>query len=169
MKKKSLFGLLLMGLVITVTSCGPRTDAEKGKFTEEESRAALGEPLQEALSHYSKVQKALASDSLNNVSAEAQALAGAARSNENNVLSAHIAEQAEELAKAQDLKAARQAFKPLSESLIDLLAKRRTEGSGYYSFYCSMADASWLQTKKQVENPYMGSSMLDCGEVKKTF
>lgn len=33
--------------------------------------------------------------------------------------------------------------------------------------HCSMADASWVQTSEQVENPYHGSSMLRCGEVTK--
>jgi hypothetical protein len=29
-----------------------------------------------------------------------------------------------------------------------------------------MVKASWLQTEKEIKNPYMGKSMLDCGEFK---
>ncbi len=42
-----------------------------------------------------------------------------------------------------------------------------------YEVFCPMAfdnsGASWLQTDKQVRNPYFGARMLDCGEVKESY
>jgi hypothetical protein len=29
-----------------------------------------------------------------------------------------------------------------------------------------MADATWLQADKKIQNPYLGKAMPDCGEIK---
>jgi len=68
--------------------------------------------------------------------------------------------------KAKDLKAAREAFKPLSTSLIKYLADNKVPKGTYYEAYCPMVKASWLQPDKSVKNPYMGKSMLTCGTIK---
>lgn len=42
----------------------------------------------------------------------------------------------------------------------------------YYEAYCPMAfgtGASWLQTASGIQNPFMGTSMPACGEIKNTF
>jgi Cu(I)/Ag(I) efflux system membrane fusion protein len=79
---------------------------------------------------------------------------------------AALAHQAETLARAGDLAAARKAFKPLSNSLIKYLADNKVPKGTYYEVYCPMADASWLQAGKDVKNPYMGKAMSDCGVIK---
>ena len=38
-----------------------------------------------------------------------------------------------------------------------------------YEVYCPMKKASWLSADKAIKNPYYGSSMLTCGEVKSTI
>ncbi|RYG53246.1 MAG: DUF3347 domain-containing protein [Chitinophagaceae bacterium] len=38
-----------------------------------------------------------------------------------------------------------------------------------YLQYCPMAKASWLSNENEIRNPYYGTAMLTCGEVKKTF
>jgi hypothetical protein len=82
------------------------------------------------------------------------------------VLSPEVAKQAETLAQAKDLKAARAAFKPLSASLVKYLADKKAGKGVYHEVYCPMADANWLQTGKDIKNPYFGKEMLDCGEIK---
>ena len=77
-----------------------------------------------------------------------------------------VAKQAEALAKAKDLKAAREADKPLSASLIKYLADNKAGKGTYHEAYCPMVKASWLQTGKDIKNPYMGKDMLSCGEFK---
>ena len=82
------------------------------------------------------------------------------------MLPSAVAKQAGLLAEAKDLKAARQAFKPLSTSLIKYLAQHKASKGVYHVVYCPMAEASWIQTGQEVKNPYLGKAMLDCGEFK---
>jgi Cu(I)/Ag(I) efflux system membrane fusion protein len=74
-----------------------------------------------------------------------------------------------QLQTANDIEAARTAFKPLSEQ-IGVLAK--TFGFGevtpIYELHCPMAfrgqGAIWYQDSDLVRNPYYGSSMLTCAD-----
>jgi hypothetical protein len=77
-----------------------------------------------------------------------------------------VATQAEALAVAKDLAAARKAFQPLSESLIRYAKGGNIPAGTLYEVYCPMAKASWLQADRAVRNPYFGQSMLDCGQIK---
>jgi Cu(I)/Ag(I) efflux system membrane fusion protein len=63
----------------------------------------------------------------------------------------------------------RKAFKPLSDSLIDHLAGLKLDSGAYREIYCPMEEASWLQTGKEIKNPYVGESMPGCGIPKRTF
>ena len=77
-----------------------------------------------------------------------------------------VTKEAETLAKAKDLKAAREAFKPLSASLVKYLADNKAGKGVYHEAYCPMVKASWLQKGTDIKNPYMGMEMLTCGKVK---
>ena len=71
--------------------------------------------------------------------------------------------------KGQGLEEARERFKGLSQSIINYLKALQGKINGTeksYIYYCSMADASWLQKEEGTRNPYLGSSMLKCGTVK---
>jgi Cu(I)/Ag(I) efflux system membrane fusion protein len=128
--------------------------------------SALMEPVKSVLDHYLTIQTNLANDSIKGVDQEALALAKAAKADAMKMLPPEVAKQAETLARAKDLKAAREAFKPLSVSLIKYLAEHKAGRGTYHEVYCPMAEASWLQTGKDIRNPYMGKEMLDCGELK---
>ncbi|NOY79795.1 MAG: efflux RND transporter periplasmic adaptor subunit [Kiritimatiellaeota bacterium] len=74
------------------------------------------------------------------------------------------------LAKSGDIQDARLEFSLLSGSLLE--AARRFGGklpAGIVQVHCPMAfnnrGADWLQTGKEIENPYFGSAMLRCGEI----
>ena len=70
------------------------------------------------------------------------------------------------MAGATDLKAARAAFKPLSDSLIKYLAAHTEQAGGFEKVFCSMANASWLQKSgSTVSNPYLGKAMAHCGKI----
>jgi hypothetical protein len=127
---------------------------------------ALMEPVKSVLNHYLTIQTNLATDTLQGVAEQATAIAGAVKADPMKMLSPDVAKQAETLAQAKDLKAAREAFKPLSASLIKYLADKKAGKGVYHEVYCPMANASWLQLGKDVRNPYYGKAMLDCGEVK---
>lgn len=73
------------------------------------------------------------------------------------------------LASADDLKHFRKAFKPLSNSMINLVKHMDIADETIYVQYCPMADnnqgAEWLSLEDDIRNPYFGASMLTCGEV----
>ena len=133
---------------------------------EEKKMDALMEPVKSIYDHYLAIQKELAKDSIKGVDEHATAISKAVKADEMKMFSPDVAKQAEALAKAKDLKAAREADKPLSASLIKYLADNKAGEGVYHEAYCPMVKASWLQTEKSIKNPYMGKAMLGCGELK---
>lgn len=127
---------------------------------------ALMESVKSVLDHYLMIQAELAKDSVKGLDEHANAIAKAVKDDEMKMLSPDAAKQAETLAKAKDLKTAREAFKPLSASLVKYLADHKAGKGTYHEGYCPMVKANWLQTEKTVVNPYMGKSMLTCGTLK---
>lgn len=101
---------------------------------------ALMQPVKSVLDHYLMIQTELAKDSLKGVDEDANAFAKAVKADEMKMLSPDVAKQAETLAKAKDLKAAREAFKPLSASLVKYLADNKA-GKGIY--YITRPTAQW--------------------------
>ena len=126
------------------------------------SHPALMQPVKSVYDHYLKIERALANDSLKGVDEQAGAIAKAVQNDPMKMLPAKVAQQADKLAGAADLKAARAAFKPLSASLIKYLADHNAKDA-YVQVYCPMAKASWLQADKKVKNPYLGKAESMCG------
>jgi len=125
---------------------------------------ALAEPAKSVFGRYLQIQKALASDSLAGVAENAAVIAGDVRGDTMKMLPAAVAQQADALARAKDLAAAREAFKPLSRSLVGYVTTYKLTGQ-FVVVHCSMAKGSWLQADRSVANPYYGASMLTCGEI----
>ena len=128
--------------------------------------AALMEPVKSVLDHYLMIQTELTKDSIKGLDEHANAIAKAVKGDSMKMLSPDVAKQAEALAKAKDIKAAREAFKPLSASLVKYLTDNKAGKGTYHEAYCPMVKASWLQTEKNITNPYMGKGMLTCGVLK---
>ena len=78
-----------------------------------------------------------------------------------------ISEMAKELKKAKqdDLETARQDFGYLSRVVIELLQQEPSLQKDLYIFECPMAQdyKKWIQKENTINNPYMGSKMLECG------
>jgi nitrogen fixation/metabolism regulation signal transduction histidine kinase len=127
---------------------------------------ALMQPVKSVLDHYLAVQAELAKDSVKGLDEHANAIAKSVKGDEMKMLSLDVAKQAETLATAKDLKTAREAFKPLSASLVKYLVDNKAGKGVYHEAYCPMVRAGWLQTGKDIANPYMGKSMLTCGVLK---
>jgi Cu(I)/Ag(I) efflux system membrane fusion protein len=127
---------------------------------------ALKEPAKSVMSNYLAIQASLAGDTIQGLDEHAKAIATAVQGDSTKTLPPDIAAQAETLAQAKDIKAARAAFKPLSASLIAYIGHEKAAKGLYHEVYCPMAEASWLQTGKDIRNPYYGKEMLDCGELK---
>jgi len=124
--------------------------------------ASPAAPLQPALDKYILIQTALAGDSMKGVSEAAAEIASISKAGDGTV-----AAQAEALAKTSDIKAAREAFKPLSAALIKAISSQKSVSGQYYEAFCPMANASWIQVGKKIANPYFGASMSGCGEIRK--
>jgi len=141
-----------------------------GLFVTTPARAAaepaLMEPVKSVLDNYLAIQTNLFTDSMKGLSEHATAIAKAVSGDSMKMLPADVTKQAETLAAAKDLKAAREAFKPLSASLVKYMSDHKAGKGTYHEAFCPMANASWLQTGKEIKNPYYGKAMPDCGELK---
>ena len=115
---------------------------------------------------YLEIQAKLASDKTDGLKASATALA--TRAEGLGDAGAPIAKAAKAVADAPDLKAAREAFGPLSDAV---LAAAKAEGfkdlGDVKLAYCPMVKQSWLQKGDKIANPYYGAAMPTCGEFKK--
>ena len=114
-----------------------------------------------AFAHYEAIRAALAADSIAGISKHAEALAPLAE----KVAGGEAKKTADQVGSAKDIKAAREHFGKLSVALIPAFEKARL--SGVHFFTCPMVKQAWAQKGKDIENPYYGKSMLDCGLPKK--
>lgn len=158
-------GLLAAPALLAQHSHADHGGHQHGASPRTEPAPALPKPVQAVFDSYLKIQTALAQDSLEGVSANATAIAKAVQSDPAKTFSADVAQQAGALAKASDIKTARGAFKPLSDSLIKYLGANKAHAGHYVKVFCSMANARWLQTGSVVSNPYYGKSMARCGKI----
>jgi hypothetical protein len=118
--------------------------------------------IQSVTTPYIQIHDALAKDSLDGVSAAATALGKAAVYDK--AFPHELSQEAQVLAQAKDLDSAREAFKPLSETLIKALGNDQISSTGLVEAYCPMKQTHWLQTGSTVSNPN-GSSMATCGSI----
>jgi Cu(I)/Ag(I) efflux system membrane fusion protein len=159
----------------------------------ESSTAAASEPLPAAVrsalagvyAAYLDAQEALAQDDRAAAVAAAETLASAVKTVPAEPLpqagreewTAHRADldkAVSDMRRAEDIEAARRAFALVSETLAAVADRFGSPMDGpLYRLHCPMAfsnrGADWLQTDRQVRNPYFGSAMLKCGEVQAVF
>jgi hypothetical protein len=62
------------------------------------------------------------------------------------------------------LEKARAGFFELSKPIVTELKRNPSVNKPAFAYKCSMVDKSWVQSKKEIRNPYLGKSMLTCGE-----
>lgn len=110
--------------------------------------AELSEADSKFMVIYEQLLKALVNENLNAAKDAAHALPS---------------EAGADVLKAGDLKAARDAFVPLSAQAEKIVAGN----PDYHVFYCPMAKHDWVQQTATIANPYMGRDMLTCGVEKK--
>lgn len=145
--------------------------ADTGYHFEEAARLRL----REAFAAYEAIRAQLAHDSIEGIAEYAHAVQQAVSEAGKGAVGAppevtkplaQAAEEAEALAAAKDLKTARQPFGELSRQLVTLIERDPDLAQGLFLFKCPMAEgfAKWVQPSQQIENPYMGRSMSQCGE-----
>lgn len=78
-----------------------------------------------------------------------------------------VVKAAKTMESAGNVKAAREALGPLSDAVIAVAgADDWKDVPGVKIGYCPMVRKSWIQKDGTVSNPYYGSQMLTCGELK---
>lgn len=79
---------------------------------------------------------------------------------------------AEQISKSKNITQQRSLFHYLSTGMYELLKAADYEHNLYY-MHCPMFDkgkgANWLSKEKEIKNPYYGSQMLTCGNIKETI
>lgn len=137
--------------------------------------------LKSLLETYFSVQQALAGDDETTAKAKAQSMsadsekAAVALPDENAKtvwlkLKETISSEARLVSEAKDIKGARTHFEPLSDAMEQAVRHFGSAEAHVFVAHCPMAfsnkGADWLQETNDVLNPYFGSSMLTCGEIK---
>ena len=95
---------------------------------------------------YEKMRSALVADDLAKANEAAQ----------------ELTESGFQVAKGETLGFARDEFTKLSKLAVKIAAGQ----TGYYIMHCPVLDKDWVQTSKEVSNPYGGKEMITCGEIK---
>ncbi len=72
-----------------------------------------------------------------------------------------------------DIEQQRNRFAIFSEQLIGKIEQKGLKKGKIYIAHCPMAmndkGAYWITQKKEIQNPYFGSAMLNCGSIDKTI
>lgn len=129
------------------------------------------------LTGYENVRRLLAEDQVAAVSGFAEQLTRAARGVVSEKSGAQlpvferIASASAGLAKvdAKDTDAVRRQFGEVSRGVVELLAENEALRGSRLVFDCPMAQGyrKWVQVTPTINNPYMGSKMLECGTTTK--
>ena len=129
--------------------------------------------LSQLLSKYYNIKDALVAGDGNTASNEAKEFIKTANSidyklvTEGNINT--LLKNATHISETTDVNKQRQFFAALSNNMA-ILSKAVKLGPGpIYQAYCPMKKASWLTNDKAIKNPYYGSAMLTCGEIKETI
>lgn len=172
----------------TTTTDGHGHDhsAMKGSMSNEKDHSSMtqeskpvGSPLQSVQNSYFSLKNALVKSDAKTASANGKELTDAITAVKMDELSTtehdvwmkvikKIDSDASAIAKTQDIKKQREAFKTLSKNMYDLLKTSKLSTPVYYQ-YCPMRDANWLSTESTIKNPYYGSQMLTCGSTVETL
>ncbi len=83
---------------------------------------------------------------------------------EGNITS--LRKDATAIAEARSIQKQRESFYNLSDNMIEIAKKFKLSDKSVYVQYCPMAEGSWLSNENKIVNPYYGSKMLSCGNVK---
>jgi len=124
--------------------------------------------LAKAYAHYEHIKIALVHSKGNDVKLGAKMLSNSLKSVEG---SDAASKSVKDIENAADLKSQRTAFSVLSDEMAVLVAGNLKSGMIYKDF-CPMAlggGAYWLSSEKEIQNPYFGDKMLECGSIKEVI
>ena len=177
MMGKLLFaGAIGLSLALPLSGCGNEYSLEKGGENENHGHAhSHGDHGQDhdvvtqgegVIHHYIAIQETLAADSMDQVGEHAAKLA-------EKLSDTEAVAAARAIAQTDDIATARRHFETVSNALLAELKEHGSSEGTFHEAHCPMAfgnrGASWIQADTTVNNPYYGSMMLRCGEIRETF
>jgi hypothetical protein len=136
--------------------------------------------FENALKTYFKLKNGLAADDVNKASTGSKELLASLKTFPIKTLTLP---QQEELKKQlieiqkyaalivteRDLNMQRKSFERVALAMIKLVKVVNLNSNDVYVQYCPMVKRSWLNEVKEVQNPFYGNKMYDCGEVTETI
>jgi hypothetical protein len=129
--------------------------------------------LPQLLTYYYNVKNALVAGDATSASTNALAFTKTVNSIDYKIISEGnihaLANDAGKIADAKDIKKQREYFANFSTNMAAVAKAVKLTDRPIYQAYCPMKKAYWLSNEKAIKNPYYGSSMLTCGEVKETL
>ena len=165
-QRYSLVLCLICAPTVLHVGCGASSSATTAETSGNESAQ-----LEAILSDYEAMRVALAADKLDEVPALAVKLETSAKAAQANATGevatpiAAIVRDVQALKSGGEPDVVRRHFGDLSHSVVTILASNESLRTNRHVFECPMAQGyqKWVQPTANVENPYMGSSMLRCG------
>jgi len=135
---------------------------------------SFDETMNKITVEYIKIKDTLVNDKTENVNDNAKAILYLTKKlDASTIMGEHrdhfkdiptnISAAAIDLSNAKNIKSMRKAFNDLSKPMA--MWATMVKPSGVNVAYCPMYKASWLQSEKEIRNPYYGASMLKCGEI----
>ncbi|MEP6468106.1 MAG: multicopper oxidase domain-containing protein, partial [Parafilimonas sp.] len=135
--------------------------------------------LQQLFTDYYSIKNALVKDDANTASTSADKLLNDTKSLDVKTLNKDeqtafnsvkdkIVYNADHISEVNDIDHQREHFEALSNAM-STLVQSASLSKPVYIDYCPMKKAYWLSNEKQIENPYYGKQMPDCGSVSKTI
>lgn len=153
-----------------------------GMFVQQgKAQRLVSASVNQTMDKYYALKNALAKDKAEEAQQVAVVLAGAVKEVPKNAFisaqhqqlwaaeAAVLQPQLALLAKSNDIKVQRKRFVEVSNSFVKLATGLKLSAKPVFVQYCPMAKASWLNEVKEVQNPYYGSMMYDCGEVQQVI
>lgn len=136
--------------------------------------------LQQILTDYYNLKNALVKDDANTASTIAGKLLNDANAVDLKQLNPEeqkafasvkdkITHNADHISEVNDIDHQREHFALLSIALTTLVQSVSVSQQSIYIDYCPMKKQYWLSSEKQIQNPYYGKGMPDCGNVSKTI
>jgi len=140
--------------------------------THEASASQIGNPqfknenTKAVYEHYIHLKTALVKSDAKEAQSGASALSVAL----SNVANAKGAELASKIASTSDIKVQRDNLDGLTTEVENVIKSGGLKSGKIFKQYCPMAKngdgAYWLASESDINNPYYGDEMLECGEVK---
>jgi protein SCO1/2 len=141
-----------------------RTTAPAPEPTSPINAAARPATLTAIVDPYLRTQVALNGDTFAGSSADALAISSAAA--QLGAAGSAIDAAARELQRAADLVSARAAFARLGNAVMSYAKDSGVAlDAGVKVAYCPMLQKYWLQRGEQIQNPFYGTQMSDCGRI----